>query len=234
MSSPPRGSADALGGTTSGPPVRPPMGEAAYQTLRDEIVEGTRPPGSALIQLQLAAELGISRTPLREALGRLTHEGLVVWEPGHGYVVKSLSPATVTEVHQVRERLETLALELACGRLSRVEAARVRLLIEQMREADPGDAQEQYQLNRQFHQAVVAPCDNAFLLSILDQLWDHPVSRRITRSYVHDPGNVDRMICEHEEILAASLAGDTEHLLSLSVAHMAEGYTEARVSAGLS
>lgn len=214
--------------------MRQPMGEAAYQRLRDEIVDGTRPPGSALVQLQLAAELGISRTPLREALGRLTHEGLVLWEPGNGYLVKSLSPAAVTEVHQVRERLETLALQLACGRLSGVESARVRLLIEQMREADPGNAQEQYELNRRFHQAMVAPCDNDFLLTILDQLWDHPVSRRITRSYVHDPGNVARMVTEHEEILAASLAGDTERLLGLSVAHLTEGYTEARVSAELS
>ena len=93
-----RGPSTSPGGSQPAGPMqaqsRQPMGEAAYQRLRDEIVDGTRPPGSALIQLQLAAELGISRTPLREALGRLTHEGLVLWEPGNGYVVKSLSPAS--------------------------------------------------------------------------------------------------------------------------------------------
>jgi DNA-binding GntR family transcriptional regulator len=127
----------------------------------------------------------------------------------------------------VRERLESLALELACGRLDGVQEARVRLLIEQMVAADPTDAKAQYELNRRFHQALIEPCGNPLLLSLLDQLWDNPLSRRITRSYIHDEQNVSRMISEHEEILQAALDDDLDRLLRLTRAHMREGYGDS-------
>lgn len=204
-----------------------PMGVVAYEQIRDAIVEGRRVPGSQLVQEQLADELGISRTPIRDALNRLTQEGLATWRPGLGYVVNDLSDEEIVHVHQVRERLEGLALELACGRLDRVQVARVRLLIAEMVAADPKDAKAQYELNRRFHQTLVEPCGNSLLLSLLDQLWDNPLSRRITRSYIHDEKNVGRMIAEHEQILQASLDGDLDRLLRLAKDHMQEGYEDS-------
>lgn len=203
------------------------MGVVAYEAIRDAIVDGRHEPGSQLVQEQLADDLGISRTPIRDALNRLTQEGLVTWRPGLGYVVNDLSDEEIIHVHQVRERLESLALELACGRLDRVQEARVRLLIEEMVAADPSDAKAQYDLNRRFHQAIIEPCGNPLLLSILDQLWDNPLSRRITRSYIHDEKNVRRMIDEHREILQASLDDDRERLLRLALEHMTEGYGDS-------
>lgn len=207
------------------------MGVVAYEAIRDAIVEGRHVPGSQLVQEQLADELGVSRTPIRDALNRLTQEGLATWRPGLGFVVNDLSDEEIIHVHQVRERLESLALELACGRLDRVQVARLRLLIEEMAAADPTDAKAQYDLNRQFHQALIEPCGNPLLLSLLDQLWDNPLSRRITRSYIHDQQNVSRMIAEHQEILQASLEDDLERLLTLAKSHMQEGYSDS-LSAG--
>ncbi|HET8594339.1 MAG TPA: GntR family transcriptional regulator [Intrasporangium sp.] len=204
-----------------------PMGMVAYESIRDAIVDGRHEPGSQLVQEQLAEDLGISRTPVRDALNRLTQEGLVTWRPGLGYVVNDLSDEEVIHVHQVRERLESLALELACGRLDRVQEARLRLLIEEMVAADPADAKAQYDLNRRFHQGIIEPCGNPILLTILDQLWDNPLSRRITRSYIHDEKNVHRMIDEHRAILQASLDGDRERLLTLALEHMREGYGDS-------
>lgn len=200
-----------------------PMGVLAYEAIRDAIVEGRHAAGTQLVQEQLAQELGISRTPLRDALNRLAHEGLVTWRPGLGFVVNELDDEDIVHVHQVRERLETLALELSCGRLDRVQVARIRVLIEEMDAADPADARVQYDLNRRFHQAMIEPCGNPILLSVLDQLWDSPLSRRITRSYIHEGENVGRMADEHRAILQASV-DDRDRLLTLSIAHMREGY----------
>lgn len=203
-----------------------PMADVVYESLRDAVVEGRYEPGEKLIQEQVADQLGVSRTPVRDALNRLAHEGLVRAVHGSGYLVSDLTDQDITEVFQVRERLETLALGMSCGKLDRLQVARIRTLIEEMAAADATDAGAQFDLNRRFHQAMIEPCGNRFLLMLLDQLWDHPVSRRITRSYIHDEENIGLMLDEHQRILQASLDDDRERLLHLSREHMTAGYGE--------
>jgi DNA-binding GntR family transcriptional regulator len=97
-----------------------------------------------------------------------------------------------------------------------------------MRAADPDDAAVQYALNRQFHQSMMAPCGNPLLLKILDDLWDHPASRLITREYIRGDQTVQRMVSEHEALLQATIDGDVETLVKLATAHMNDGYDAAR------
>lgn len=208
------------------------MGAVVYEAIRDAIVDGRYAADHQLVQEVLATELGVSRTPVRDALNRLAHEGLVTWLPGSGYLVNDLTDQDITEVFEVRRNLEVLALEKSCGRLSRVQVSRINTIIEEMAAADPADAVAQFDLNRRFHQAMIEPAGNQLLLMMLDQLWDHPVSRRITRSYIHDEENVARMIDEHRQILQASLDEDTERLTELSARHLTEGYGEARSDGG--
>ena len=205
-----------------------PVAETVYRQVRDAIVDGAYPADSQLVQERIADGLGVSRTPVREALSRLAVEGLVTWVPRSGYTVNGLTDTEITDVFEVRQSLEVLALRHACGQLGRTHAARVRVLISEMVEADPTDAAAQFELNRRFHQAMIEPCRNRYLLGLLDQLWSNPVSRRITSSYIHDARNVDRMVGEHEQILQASLDNDLETLLRLSTQHMTQGYSDAR------
>jgi DNA-binding GntR family transcriptional regulator len=205
-----------------------PVAEVVYRHVRDAIVEGAYSPDSQLVQEQIADELGVSRTPVREALNRLAAEGVVTWVPRSGYTVNGLADADITDVFEVRQSLELLALRRACGQLGRTQAARLRVLIAEMDEADSTDAAAQFELNRRFHQAMIEPCGNRYLLGVLDQLWSNPVSRRITGSYIHDARNVARMVHEHEQILQASLDDDLETLLRLSTQHMTQGYGDAR------
>lgn len=202
------------------------MGTVVYESVRDAIIEGRYGADEKLVQEQVAGDLGVSRTPVRDALNRLALEGLVTWLPGSGYLVNELTDQDITEVFEVRRNLEVLALEKSCGRLSRVQASRVNTIIEEMAAADPTDAAAQFDLNRRFHQAMIEPAGNQLLLTMLDQLWDHPVSRRITRSYIHDEENVGRMIEEHRQILQACLDDDVQRLTTLSAKHMTEGYGE--------
>ncbi|MFI5966425.1 GntR family transcriptional regulator [Streptomyces asoensis] len=195
-----------------------------YERLRDEIVSGGLEADSPLVQEQLAERLGVSRTPLRDALNRLAHEDMVTWVPGSGYLVNALKPSDISEVYQVRQSLETMALRLACGRHDRAQLARLVALIEDMAASDPLDVVAQFELNRAFHMALIKPCGNALLLRMADTLWDHPVNRRITRSYVADAANVTLMTSEHRAIFEAAQAGDEELLVRLTTEHMYAGY----------
>lgn len=204
-----------------------PLAVRVYENLRDLIVEGELAAESQLVQEQLAESLGVSRTPVRDGLNRLAHEGLVTWVPGGGYVVNELTRQDIVEVYQVRLNLELLATRLSHGRHDAASLSRLNTLIEEMAAADPRDAARQFELNRRFHRALIEPCENSLLLKMLDNLWDHPVNRRITRSYVHDPANVGLMVQEHREMLAAAADADVDRLLELSEHHMSTGYTEA-------
>lgn len=208
-----------------------PMGAVVYEAIRDAIVEGRIAADEQLVQEQLAVELGVSRTPVRDALNRLSHEGLVRAVLGRGYQVIDLTDQDINDVFLVRERLEMLAVEQSAGRLTPLQQARARTNIEEMRATDPADVAAQYELNRRFHQTIIEPCGNAILLGLLDQLWDLPVSRRITKSYLRDAANVAHMVDEHDAILLAAADGDIPRLLELSRAHLTLGYGEARTEA---
>lgn len=204
-----------------------PLPERVYEHLRDQIVDGELPADAALVQEQIATSLGVSRTPVRDALNRLTHEGLATWVPGSGYVVNGLTERDIAEVSEVRRTLELSATRMACGRHDPASLARLTALVEEMAGTHSGDGAAQFELNRRFHRALVEPCGNMLLLKMLDSLWDHPVSRRITRSYVSESGNVALMVEEHRELIAAAAADDLDKLAALTEEHLVTGYREA-------
>lgn len=204
-----------------------PLPVRVYEQLRDLIVAGELTEDAQLVQEQVAESLGVSRTPVRDALNRLAHEGLVTWNPGRGYLVNGLTNREIREVHGVRRTLELEATRLACGRHSPVLLAQLAALIEEMRAADSKDPAVQFELNRRFHRSLVEPCDNHLLLKMLDTLWDHPINRRITRSYLQEAGSSDAMIAEHEQLLVAAKAADEPQLLKLTSHHLVTGYDEA-------
>lgn len=227
---------DTVGTCNEGGPLRPleksrrdprPLPVRVYEQLRDLIVTGELAEDVQLVQEQVAESLGVSRTPVRDALNRLAHEGLVTWNPGRGYLVNGLSTREVREIYQVRRLLEVEATRLACGQHGTAVLARLAALIEDMAAADPQDAVVQFDLNRQFHRTLVEPCDNHVLLKMLDTLWDHPVNRRITRSYLLEAGSSEAMIDEHRELLAAAAEGSESKLLDLTAHHLMTGYDDA-------
>lgn len=202
------------------------LGTRVYETIRDRIVDGELGPDTQLVQEQLAETLGVSRTPVRDALNQLAHEGLVTWVQGVGYIVNDLTEQDITDVYQVRYTLELLAVRLACGRHDRAQLARLRGLIEEMAAEEPTATAQHFDLNRRFHLSLIEPCGNHLLTQLIDNLWDHPVNRRITRSYVHDQENVGQMVTEHRAILSAAEAGDADRLVALVGEHMVRGYGE--------
>ena len=126
--------------------------QRVYDHLRAEILAGGLQPGAELAEVALSEQLGVSRGPIREAIGRLASEGLVTVRPRRGAVVRSLSKEEFVELYQVREALELMAVKLAVPRLRPEDIAALQGLINEMAaHAEHGEVGDFFEANAAFH-----------------------------------------------------------------------------------
>lgn len=191
--------------------------EAAYLVLRERILEGSLAPGSTINQERLAADLGLSITPLREALRRLEAEGLVALS---AHKIVSVAPLTRQELRELcvtREQLDPLAATLAAGQATDQEVRTIAALAAQPR---PPDLRGRLAAHREFHLAIYAASHNKVLAGILVQLWDRTDRYRIIvlrdRDFDHSTGT------EHSEIAKAISARDGATVAGLMRHHVEE------------
>lgn len=139
-----------------------PQGQDAYRRLLLEIRAGALKPGDRLLEVELAGRLGISRTPVREAIRQLEADGLVVHVPRVGAAVRGLDPGEVTELYEMQGVLEGTAARLAARAASEVERQELAAINAEMAAA-LGDPPRMYELNRQFHAALLDAARNRYL-----------------------------------------------------------------------
>ncbi|GAA3932087.1 GntR family transcriptional regulator [Microbacterium soli] len=186
--------------------------------LRDDIVLGRRSPGSRLVERDIAAELEVSRLPVREAIKALVAEGIVVARPRSGAVVRQFSIQDVQDFAEVRESVETLAFALATRRAGPAGLALLRSIIdEEEKHAAAGDTDAGRLASARFHVAAVELAGNAMLTELASSL----TTRLRWLFGQHD--DLSAMASSHREILAAMQAGDVEAVHRLVPAHLAEG-----------
>jgi DNA-binding GntR family transcriptional regulator len=202
--------------------------EAVYLAIRDAISAGALKAGEHLGEPAISATLGISRTPIREALLRLETEGLVERTAGRRLVVATVSPEEVLDVYAVREVLNGLAARLAAENASTTDLIRLRRLHREMTWAhDDGDIARMASLNFEFHDAVCVASRNAFLLEMLRRA--HDTHHRYPGSTFSLPDRAAGSLAEHEEILQAIEARDGRRAEELATAHTGKART-ARIS----
>ena len=187
--------------------------------LRDRIYEGHFAPGAPLRQEQLAAELRVSRTPLREALRMLEREGLVKVEPGRGVRVISADDHTLLDAYELREVIDGLAARLAAQRRTEATLGRLSALLERQHASlEPWDPGAYTATNVAFHTEIIAAAGNEFvstqlpLVPLTSQIFV-PV-KRVDRS------RAERAVAEHEGIRAAIAAQEPEEAERLARAHI--------------
>lgn len=152
------------------PPRRAALsGDGAYEHVRTAIADGVMKPGERVRETELAERLGISRTPVREALRRLESDGLLAHEPHRGMVVNHLDHQAVTELYLMREVLEGTAAALASRHASDAEIAALRDMVEGQ-SAPHADAATHAQWNKVFHRALYLGAHNRYLLQMLNGL----------------------------------------------------------------
>jgi DNA-binding GntR family transcriptional regulator len=190
----------------------------AYEELRALILAGDLAPGSRLAQAELADRLGISRTPVREALRRLAGEGLVEFHANRGFWTADLGLDAVLRRLEVRLLLEPGIAALASERRTEDDLAALRESV--AREADAAGAERAHDASREFHVLLARATTNVELERTLESLWIVEVGRRlmVRRAAVEDWRGHD--VAEHGEILKAVAAGDQHAAAKLMEEHV--------------
>jgi DNA-binding GntR family transcriptional regulator len=204
---------------TSGPLQIQSVVDQVYAAVRGRILSGELSRGSRLRQAALADELGVSRTPLREALRRLATEGLVELEANRGATVAQQDFADQRQSWLARRGLEPGAARLAAERRDADAVTAMRDAIAAQRAAG-GDPAESYDVNRGFHLALVAASGNPYLLRFAEMLWAPQLGVLIYAMQADDPAHVLAWADEHDLITDAVEAGEAALAERLAREHL--------------
>jgi DNA-binding GntR family transcriptional regulator len=196
--------------------------EAAFLALRDAIEDGRLRPGERLVLSRLIEELGMSPTPIREALRLLQAQGLAAYSAHHGMVVAEYAPDDVAEVSRIRVELEPLAVALAVERADEEDLAEMRAAHDALKAAHEGRTprSEAASLNAAWHAAVYRPAASPLLTDFIARLWAGvPVEAVWRRS------RAERSLREHDRIMDAIERRDAETARRLMREHIERGST---------
>ena len=201
-------------------PERVALHEQARDRLRSLIVRGDLAPGVAILETQLSEELGISRTPLREALKLLAAEGLLELRSNRSAQIAPLRPAEIDEIFEVISAIEGIAAQLAASRMTNQELRRLSQLQDRMEaHHDEGRLDEYFKINQEIHSFIIASAKNAVLKSTHDTLLAR--AERARYFALSSRSRWDESVHEHRQILkalekrdgAAAARALTQHVL---------------------
>ena len=201
---------------------RAPLREEVYRALVRRLVQGEFEPGGRLSDSVLAGELGVSRTPVREALVQLEREGYLAVEVGRGFFVRPLTAAQLREAAPIVAALEGLALR-SCHPLP----ARVLSDLDGVNEQAAGAAQDPERavwLNLRWHQVLVEACPNQHLRGLIGSL--ARMLRRYAHAYWKDTGRVRLSVANHAAVTAALRRGEVDEAVRMLEGAWGEGVEE--------
>lgn len=201
-----------------------PLRELVSDALREAIVNGTLHAGERLMEIQLAEDMGVSRTPVREAIRKLELEGFVVMLPRKGAYVADISIKDINEVFEIRTALDGLAAGLAAERITESELEQLeRLLVEIGTSIEQGDLESAVEIDTRFHDILYKASRNDRLVGFIGNLRElFQRFRTISMGY---PGRLKETIEEHKRLVEAISQRDVELAQTLAREHMenAEG-----------
>lgn len=186
-----------------------PLRDVVFKTIRQGILKGDLMPGERLMEIALAKNLGVSRTPIREAIRMLELEGLVVMAPRKGAMVAGITEKNLRDVLEVRKALEELAIELVCKRMTDEEIEELSIAQEKFKDAINGsDAMKIAMTDENFHDIIFKGTKNDRLIQLLNNLREQMYRYRL--EYVKDKESRNKLLEEHEGILKAIKSRDVE------------------------
>ena len=196
-----------------------PLRDVVFNTLRQAILKGELAPGERLMEIQLAEKLGVSRTPIREAIRKLELEGLVLMIPRKGAEVAKISEKSLRDVLEVRRSLEELAIELACQRMTDEEIDQLEQRQNAVKNAiHKGNAMNIAETDEAFHDVIYLGTGNDKLVQILNNLREQMYRYRI--EYLKDSAVRRQLAKEHKAICEALRTHDRESALRYVYVHI--------------
>ena len=196
-----------------------PLRELVYEELRLLIMTGKIKPGTRMMEIDLAESMGVSRTPVREAIRQLEKDGLVTIEPRKGAYVSDISPEDLDNMLVVREPLEGLATYLATQFMSEEEIEAVKAVNEEYEEAlRAGDMEKLINTDTHFHNLITQGSHNQYLIDILQDLQEQVL--RFRYIYFKSNKRAEDVVNEHRMILNAIQSGNADDARKFSVEHI--------------
>ena len=186
-----------------------PLREIVYEELKRQILVGEIAPGTRMMEVELAEDMGVSRTPVREAIRKLEKEGLVTIEPRRGAYASDISIKDMVDVLEVRQMLEGMAASMAAQKVTEEEKLDfVEANSAYKNAVKKGNIEEIIRYDELFHQLIVSYSGNKTLNQLLSQVQE--LALRFRYIYYDDFSRYENMPVEHEEIEEAIISGDTQ------------------------
>lgn len=196
-----------------------PLRDVVFNTLRRAILRGELKPGERLMEIQLANKLGVSRTPIREAIRKLELEGLVLMIPRKGAEVAEITEKNLRDVLEVRCALEELAVQLACERIDKREIKELHAAADHFRDVLGSDDITQIaEADEAFHDVIFTATNNGRLIQLLNNLREQMYRYRI--EYLKKKECHPKLLTEHEAIIAAIESHDREKATKVTGQHI--------------
>ncbi|MDU0478696.1 GntR family transcriptional regulator [Staphylococcus chromogenes] len=210
----------------------PSKGVIAYHELRKRIISGQLPPGSRLQQYELADELKMSITPLREAIRQLASEGWIRMETHRDATVADTNDAEARELLEVRYALEPLAAELAALRRTEEDLLEIRATAKALLPVSLESGEEAITAHRAFHTAIFTSAHNDVLTKTLEDIWDKSDRyRRLSLTYPADDGGRAVDFAQHHRLAKLIEEGDGPQAAELSREHIRNSLSAMRTGA---
>lgn len=183
-----------------------PLRDVVFENIRSAILEGTLKPGERLMEIKLAQQLGVSRTPIREAIRKLELEGLVIMLPRRGAFVADMNKKDLIELLEVRTGLEGLAAYFAAGRISEDGVEKLENNIMELEKAvKDNDVTAMLKIDEAFHNIIFEGSGNDRLKAMMNSLWETVYRFRL--KYMSDYSSAVNIVDEHKKILDAIKKG---------------------------
>lgn len=196
-----------------------PLRDVVFNTLRQAILKGELKPGERLMEIALAEKLGVSRTPIREAMRKLELEGFVVMIPRRGAQVANITEKDLNDVLEVRIALENVAIEKACTRMSKEDMGRLWLAAKEFeRTMAEGNLVRLAEADVAFHEIIYRASDNKRLNQVLNNLREQIYRYRV--EYLKEEETRNVLVKEHEELTKAIRQRDVKKAQEISFRHI--------------
>ena len=196
-----------------------PLRDVVFNTLRKAILRGELKPGERLMEIQLANKLGVSRTPIREAIRKLELEGLVLMIPRKGAEVAQITEKNMQDVLEVRKALEELSVQLACERITPEQVEEMKMAAEYFRKVlKSGDVTKIAEADVKFHDIIFAATNNQRLITLLNNLREQMYRFRV--EYLKQKECYPQLLEEHDKLIALISGGEVEEACELMGCHI--------------
>jgi DNA-binding GntR family transcriptional regulator len=196
-----------------------PLRDVAFNTLRQAILTGELKPGERLMEIRLADKLGVSRTPVREAIHKLALEGLVTMVPRHGAEVAQITEKSMNDVLEVRRALDALCAELACDRITEDELTALKLACDHFEQCVAvKDTRKIAQADVALHDIIAQATGNQRLIQLIHNLSEQMYRYRF--EYIKDSSQHEGLVNEHRIIYQSIVGKDKETAAAAARTHI--------------